>query len=94
MLKENIYEKFMIFICLLSTIATSVIILCTLITTYQFKNLGQIFNSYSFMQFTSSITMFLWAIRFFISYRGRQKYIYSLISFSLSLGLLFFMNKL
>lgn len=80
--------------CIISTIITSAVIICTLITTYQFKNLGEMFNSYYSMQLGGSITMALWACRFLLYYRGKERYLYSFISFGISLGLLFFMKML
>lgn len=80
--------------CIVSTIITSAVIICTLITTYQFKNLGQLFNSYYSMQLGASITMALWALRFLLYYRGKERYLYSIISFGISIGLLIFMKML
>lgn len=80
--------------CIVGTIVTSGIIICTILTMYQFKNLGQFFNSYHAMQLSGSITMFLWGLRFLLYYKGKQRYLYSIISFFISIGLIFFLNKL
>lgn len=92
--KKNSFENIVMTICIIATIITSVVIICTILTTYQFKNFGQLFNSYYFMQLSASITMFLWALRFLLFYKGKERFLYSFISLIISAGLLFFMNKL
>lgn len=87
-------EKLLTIVCIIITIVTSIVIICTLLTTYQFKNLGQMFNSYFSMQLGASITMGLWGLRFFLYSNGKEKYIYSIISFIIAIGLIFFLNKL
>ena len=91
---KTTFEKSINIACIVATIITSVIIICTILTTYQFRNFGQIFNSYYSIQLSGSITMLLWAIKFLLFYRGKERYLYSFISLVLSVGLLFFMNKL
>lgn len=81
-------------ICTIAAIITSLIIIGTFLTTYQFKYLGQMFNSYFMLQLGIIVTMSLWGIRFYIYRRGKEKYIYSGIFFSIALIFIFFMMNL
>lgn len=79
------------FICALSAFISSIVIVCTFLTTYQFIYLGQMFNSYFTMQISICITMALWGMRFFFFQRGKEKYIYSGICATITIILIFFM---
>ncbi|AWK50611.1 hypothetical protein DIC82_05970 [Clostridium beijerinckii] len=73
---------------------TSILIICTFITTYQFYYVGQIFNSYLPIQLGVCITMAILGVRFLLNETGRKKIIYSLFSFAISISLIFFMINL
>lgn len=77
-------------ICTMASIVTSIVIISTFLTMYQFLYVGQKFNSYFMIQFSVAITMMLWAIRFFVYRKGREKYIYSGICLLISLMFIFF----
>jgi len=73
---------------------TSIIIICTFTTTYQFYYVGQIFNSYLAIQFGVCITMAILGIRFILNETGSKRILYSAISFAISISLIFFMINL
>ena len=81
-------KKFINVLCILSAIVTSIIIICTFMTSYQFVYVGQIFNSYMPIQIALGITMAILAIRFWLNEHGKRKYIYSSISIIISLLLI------
>lgn len=72
------------------TIITSVIVICTFLTTYQFYYVGQIFNSYVPLQLGVSATMAALALRFILDKSIEKRMLYSAISFVISLSLLYF----
>jgi hypothetical protein len=73
---------------------TSILIICTFTTTYQFYYVGQIFNSYVPIQLGVSITMAILGIRFLLNETGKKRIIYSAFSFAISISLIFFMMNL
>jgi len=73
---------------------TSILIICTFTTTYQFYYVSQIFNSYLPIQLGVCITMTILGIRFLLNETGRKRIIYSLFSFTISISLIFFMINL
>ena len=73
---------------------TSILIICTFTTTYQFYYVGQIFNSYLPIQLGVCITMAILGIRFLLNETGRKRIIYSVFSFAISISLIFFMMNL
>lgn len=77
-----------------SAFITSILIICTFLTTYQFYYVGQIFNSYFPIQLGVCITMAILSIRFLINESGSKRILYSSVSFAISICLLFFMNGL
>ena len=77
-----------------SEFITSILIICTFLTTYQFYYVGQIFNSYFPIQLGVCITMAILSIRFLINESGSKRILYSSVSFAISICLLFFMNGL
>lgn len=81
-------------ICIIAAMITSGIIICTFLTMYQFFYVGQIFNSYYMLQVSVCITMIFWGIRFILFYKGKERYIYSLICITISVSLIFFINNL
>lgn len=66
---------------------TGAVIICTLLTSYQFLYLGIWFNSYLPIQIGLSVTMGLLSIRFLFLERGRERYIYFLISLLFCIGI-------
>jgi len=72
------------------TIITSIIIICTFLTTYQFYYVNLIFNSYVPLQLGVSATMAVLAIRFILDKTIERRILYSGISFVISLSLLYF----
>lgn len=81
-------------ICITAAMITSIIIICTFLTIYQFFYVGQIFNSYYMLQIWISITMMLWGIRFLLYYKGKERFIYSLICITISVSFIFFIINL
>ena len=77
-----------------SAFITSILIICTFLTTYQFYYVGQIFNSYFPIQLGVCITMAILSIRFLINESGSKRILYSSVSFAIAVCLLFFMNGL
>ena len=73
---------------------TSILIICTFTTTYQFYYVGQIFNSYVPIQLGVCITMSILGIRFLLNETGKKRIIYSAFSFAISISLIFFMMNL
>ncbi len=57
----------------ISAFITSILIICTFLTTYQFYYVGQIFNSYLPIQLGVCITMAILAIRFLINETGKRE---------------------
>lgn len=78
---------------IISSIVTSIIIICTFLTSYHFWNLGYIFNSYRPIQISVSITLILLGIRLYINGSGRRRYVYALISIFLAIGIIILMPK-
>ncbi|VYT72469.1 hypothetical protein [Clostridium butyricum] len=77
-----------------SAFITSILIICTFLTTYQFYYVGQIFNSYFPIQLGVCITMAILSIRFLVNESGSKRILYSSVSFAIAVCLLFFMNGL
>ena len=73
---------------------TSILIICTFTTTYQFYYVGQIFNSYLPIQLGVCITMAILGVRFLLNETGKKRIIYSAFSFAISISLIFFMMNL
>ena len=64
---------------------TSILLICTFLTTYQFYYVGQIFNSYLPIQIGVATTMLLLAIRFLLNENGYKRLIYFLFSILISI---------
>lgn len=54
--------KILTILSIVSATITSVTIICTLLTTYQFMFVGQMFNSYVPIQTMLTITMIIWEL--------------------------------
>lgn len=78
----------------ISAFITSIVIVCTFTTTYQFYYVGQIFNSYFPIQLGVCVTMTILGIRYLITETGEKRIIYSIISFAIAISLIFFMMNL
>lgn len=78
----------------ISAFITSVLIICTFLTTYQFYYVGQIFNSYLPLQMGVCITMAILAIRFLFYETGMRRIVYSTFSIIIAISLIFFMTNL
>ena len=59
-----------------SAFITSILIICTFLTTYQFYYVGQIFNSYFPIQLGVCITMAILSIRFLVNESGSKRILY------------------
>ena len=77
-----------------SAFITSILIICTFLTTYQFYYVGQVFNSYFPIQLGVCITMAILSLRFLVNESGSKRLLYSAVSFAIAVCLLFFMNGL
>ncbi|MFW2489590.1 hypothetical protein [Clostridium chromiireducens] len=73
---------------------TSILIICTFMTTYQFYYVSQIFNSYLPIQLGVCITMAIIALRFLIIETGKKRLVYFAFSLAISVSLIFFMINL
>jgi hypothetical protein len=78
----------------ISAFITSILIICTFITTYQFYYVGQIFNSYLPIQLGVCITMAILSLRFLIMETGKKRLVYFTFSLTISISLIFFMINL
>ena len=76
----------------ISAFITSILIICTFMTTYQFHYVGQIFNSYFPVQLGVSVTMAILAVRFLVVETGKKRIVYFIFSLAISILLIFFMN--
>lgn len=70
---------------------TSILIICTFTTTYQFYYVGQIFNSYLPIQLGVCITMTILGVRFLLNETGKKRILYASVSFVIAVSLIFFM---
>jgi len=69
---------------------SSIIVICTFLTTYQFYYVNQIFNSYIPLQFSVSATMAILGIRFIMCKSCEKRYTYCAISFTICIFLLYY----
>ena len=85
-------KKLINFLSLLSGILTSLAIIFTLLTTYQFLYVGQIFSSYLPIQIGILVTMILWAIKFYFFERGARRNMYTIFCIVIAICSLFFIG--
>lgn len=78
----------------MAALITSILIICTFTTTYQFYYVDQIFNSYLPIQIGVCITMAILGVRFLLNETGRKRIVYSAFSFTIVISLIFFMMNL
>lgn len=83
-------KKTLMNLCIISAIVTSIIIICTFLTTYQFLYVGQIFNTYLPLQIGIVVTMILWALSFWVHEKGKRKILFTFICLLLIAGSIFF----
>lgn len=69
---------------------TSIIILCTFLTTYQFFYVNQMFNSYVPLELALSATMAAMAVRFVLDKTIEKRILYCIISVTISASLIYF----
>ena len=86
-------KKLINYLSFIYAFITSILIICTFLTTYQFYYVGQIFNSYFPLQLGICITMAILAVGFLINEKGKRRIIYSAVSFAIALSLIFFMTN-
>ena len=84
-------KKLLAILSIVSAIVTCITIICTLLTTYQFIYVGQIFNSYVPIQIMIIVTMIIWGIKFLINEKGWKRVVYTLISLFTAAGCMFFL---
>lgn len=84
-------KKLINLLSFISAFITSIIIICTFMTTYQFHYVGQMFNSYLPVQLGVCITMGILALRFLVIETGKKRLVYCAFSLVLSISLIFFM---
>lgn len=85
-------RKFINIMTIASAVMTSILILCTSLTSYQFIYVGQVFYSYMPIQIGVAITMGFLSIRFWLNEHGVKRLGYSALSLSIGIILLFSMK--
>lgn len=85
-------KKLINMLTIFSACVTSVLIICTILTSYQFLYVGQLFYYYMPVQIGVAVTMAFLALRFWVNERGIKRIGYSGISILISIGLLLSMN--
>lgn len=83
--------KLLTILSIVSATITSITIICTLLTTYQFMFVGQMFNSYVPIQIMLTITMIIWGIKFILCEKGWKRVVYPFIFLSTAAGSIFFL---
>lgn len=78
-------KKIINVLCIIAATITSILIICTFLTSYQFLYVGLIFNSYLPIQIGVATTMLLLAIRFLLNENGYKRLIYFLFSILISI---------
>lgn len=69
--------------------ATSIMIILTILTSYDFVYIGRVFESYLPIQMGLSLNMLLLSLDFFLKENGRRKLQYSIFSFILLIGMIY-----
>lgn len=72
--------------------ATSIMIIFTILTSYDFLYIGRIFESYLPIQIGLSLNMLLLSLDFFLKENGRRKLQYSIFSFILLVGVVYYIE--
>lgn len=87
-------KKIVNLLSFISAFITSVILICTFLTTYQFYYVDQVFNSYLPLQIGLSITMVILSIRFILTENGAKRILYSGLSLTIAMLVIYFMSSL
>lgn len=74
----------------LSALVSSIILICTFLTTYNFYYVNYIFTTYKPIQFSVGTTMALVGFKFVFTENRRNNIIYSFISFFICACLIYF----
>lgn len=85
-------KKLINILSLLSGLVTCVAVILTLLTTYHFIYVNEVFNSYNPIQIGLAVTMMLWGIKFFLYENGKKRVAYSVICMIIAIGSLFFLT--
>lgn len=94
-MKKVVIRDIFTFMCTLATVISSIIIICTFLTQYQFIYVTYIFSNYLALQIAIFITMTLWSLRFFFYRKGRERLVYSGVCILIAIISMFFMmNKI
>lgn len=72
-------------LCVIAASTTSILIICTFLTSYQFLYVGLEFNSYLPIQIGLAVTMSLLAVRFLLNENGIKRIVYFLVSIFISI---------
>lgn len=79
-------------LCIISGIITSVLVMCTFLTSYHFLYVGFIFNYYTPIQIGLIITFLLLTLKFIINEHGKKRIVYFIICLSIIFALVYLMN--
>jgi hypothetical protein len=82
-------NKIINILCIIAATITSIVIICTFLTSYQFYYVGLVFNSYLPIQIGVAITMSLIGIKFLLNENGLRRIVYFLFSMIISMIILF-----
>lgn len=85
-------NKIINILCIIAATITSIVIICTFLTSYQFYYVGSMFRSYLPIQIGVAITMTLIGIKFLLNENGLKRIIYFLFSMIISMMILFSMT--
>lgn len=85
-------NKIINILCIIAATITSIVIICTFLTSYQFYYVGLMFRSYLPIQIGVAITMTLIGIKFLLNENGLKRIIYFLFSMIISMMILFSMT--
>lgn len=77
-------KKVINILSVIAALITSIIIICTFVTSYHFFYVGAIFNTYRPIQISMAITMCILGIRLLINEDGIKKFIYLVICLFIS----------
>ena len=93
-MKKVLARKVFNLLSFISAGITSIVLICTFLTSYQFFYVGQIFNSYLPLQIGICITMAVLSVTFLLNQAGKRRLIYCGVSIAISISLIFFIANL
>ncbi|MBU5592066.1 hypothetical protein KQI89_09815 [Clostridium sp. MSJ-4] len=82
-------RKTLDYLCWAFVSITMVVIILTIISTYQYVYISY-FNNYYMLEVSLAITMLLWSLKFFIWTKLPKRKIYSSVCFIIALAAIFF----